>query len=77
LRDVFAGLRPVEVPGVAGQHDNASGRICLEIFRIELLTQAKADMSVTGKVKSCVVENLPAGLSIGCATLQVGDVLVS
>jgi hypothetical protein len=34
-------------------------------------------MSVTGKFKSCVVENLPAGLSIGCTTLQVGDVLVS
>jgi hypothetical protein len=36
----------------------------------------KADMSVTGKVKSCVVENLPAGLSIGCPPFRFATFLL-
>jgi hypothetical protein len=37
LRYVLTGFRPVEMRRIAGQNDNASGRICLQLFRIELL----------------------------------------
>src|SRR6516162_10394956 len=45
LRDVFAGLRPMEVPGIAGQNDDAAGRISLHRVAVELL--AKADIEDT------------------------------
>jgi hypothetical protein len=46
LRDVFAGLRPVEVRCVARQNDYISGRICLQFVGIEFV--AKTDVEDTG-----------------------------
>jgi len=72
LRDVFAGLCLVEVPVVAGQHDNASGRICLEIFRIELFTQADVKDARNDSVNA--VLRVPCGMSFtpeGSLTLIV------
>jgi hypothetical protein len=39
LRDVFAGLRPVEMPGFARQNDDASRRIGFHLFAVEGLTE--------------------------------------
>ena len=39
LRDVFAGLRPVEMPGFARQNDDASRRIGLHLVAVEGLTE--------------------------------------
>ena len=35
LRDVLTRFRPVEMGRIARQNDDASGRICLQLFRIE------------------------------------------
>ena len=35
LRDVLAGLRPMEVPGFAGQNDDATRRIGLHLVTVE------------------------------------------
>ena len=43
LRYVLAGLCPVEMGRIARQNDDASGRICLQLFRIELLAQADVE----------------------------------
>ena len=43
LRDVLTGFRPVEMRRIAGQNDDASGRICLQLFRIELITQTDVE----------------------------------
>src|SRR5262249_25614499 len=40
LRNVFASLSPMEVPGIAGQNDDAAGRISLHRVAVELLAQA-------------------------------------
>src|ERR1700722_5073718 len=40
LGDVLAGLCPVEVPSVAGQNDDAAGRISLQLIAVEPLTEA-------------------------------------
>ena len=40
LRYVLTGFRPVEMGRIARQNDDASGRICLQLFRIELIAQA-------------------------------------
>src|SRR5262245_52326654 len=45
LRDVLAGLGPVEVGSIAGQNDYGAGRICFQLLRIELLTQANVEDS--------------------------------
>src|ERR1700730_1951583 len=39
LRDVLAGLGPMEVPGIAGQNDDAAGRIGLHLVAVELLAE--------------------------------------
>src|SRR6185295_1326510 len=39
LRDVFAGLRPVVVPGLAWKNDDASRRIGLHLVAIEGLPE--------------------------------------
>src|SRR5438552_9328896 len=39
LRDVFAGFRPVEMPGVARQNDDTSRRIGLYLVAVEGLTE--------------------------------------
>jgi hypothetical protein len=43
LRDVLTRFRPVEMGRSARQNDDASGRICLQLFRIELLAQADVE----------------------------------
>src|SRR5271167_3467431 len=40
LRDVLAGFCPVEVPGIAGEHDNAARRICIDLVAVESIAQA-------------------------------------
>src|SRR3984957_1432268 len=39
LRDVLAGLGPMEVPGIARQNDDAAGRIGLHLVAVELLAE--------------------------------------
>src|SRR5258708_8642083 len=39
LRDVFAGLRPMEMPGFAWKNDDASRRIGLHLVAIECLPE--------------------------------------
>ena len=39
LRDVLAGLRPMEVGCVAGQNDHGSGRIGHQLLGVEVITQ--------------------------------------
>src|SRR5258708_9430438 len=39
LRDVFAGLRPMEMPGFAWKNDDASRRIGLQLIAIEGLSE--------------------------------------
>jgi hypothetical protein len=39
LRDVFAGLRPMEMPGFAWKNDDASRRIGLHLVAIEVLPE--------------------------------------
>src|SRR5258708_7094657 len=43
LRDVFAGLRPMEMPGLAGQHDDAAGRIGLHLVAVERLAESDVE----------------------------------
>ena len=43
LRDVFTGFRPVEMGRIAGQNNDAAGRIRLEFIRVELITQADVE----------------------------------
>ena len=43
LGDVLAGLGPVEVPGVAGQNDDAAGRISLYFIAVEPFTEANVE----------------------------------
>jgi hypothetical protein len=40
LGDVFAGLRPMEVPRIAGQNDDAATRIRLDLIAVESIAQA-------------------------------------
>jgi hypothetical protein len=40
LGDVLAGLCPVEVPPLAWQNDDASGRIRLDLIAVESIAQA-------------------------------------
>src|SRR5271166_129508 len=43
LADVLAGLRPVEVPRIAGEHDDAAGRIGLHLVAVELFAEANVE----------------------------------
>jgi hypothetical protein len=43
LGHVFAGLRPVEVGRVAGQNDDAAGRICFDLVAVEPITEADVE----------------------------------
>src|ERR1700728_156363 len=43
LRYVLTGFRPMEMGRIARQNDDASWRICLQLFRIELLAQADVE----------------------------------
>src|SRR3954447_8812572 len=45
LRDVFAGFRPVEVGRVSRQHDDATGRIGLQLIGIEPIAKADVEHS--------------------------------
>jgi hypothetical protein len=43
LRHILTGFRPVEMGRIARQGDDASGRICLQLFRIELVSQTDVE----------------------------------
>jgi hypothetical protein len=43
LRDVFARLSPMEVPGIAGEYDNTAGRIRLDFVAVELIAEADVE----------------------------------
>src|SRR5436190_19223625 len=43
LGDVFTGLCPVEVRRIAGQNDDATGRIRLHLVTVELIAQADVE----------------------------------
>ena len=43
LGDVLTGLCPVEVGRIAGQNDNATGRIRLHLIAVELIAQADVE----------------------------------
>src|ERR1700730_6692790 len=45
LCDVFAGLRPVEMPGLARQNDYAAGWIGLHLFAVEFLAETDVEHS--------------------------------
>jgi hypothetical protein len=43
LRDVLTGLCPVEVGPIAGQHDDAAGRIGLDLVSVETIAEADVE----------------------------------
>jgi len=43
LRDVLTGFRPVEMGRIAGQNDDAAGRIRLQLIGVELIAQADVE----------------------------------
>ena len=43
LYDVLTGFRPVKMGSVAGQNDDATGRIRLEFIRVKLIAQADVE----------------------------------
>src|ERR1700761_5068464 len=43
LRDIFTGLRPMKMPGLAGQHDDAARRIGLHLFAVEFFAEADVE----------------------------------
>src|SRR5262249_33377984 len=52
LRDVFAGFCPVEVPGIAGEHDNTAGRICLDPVAVELIAEPDVEHTRHDRIDS-------------------------
>ena len=49
LGHVFAGLRPVEVGRVAGQNDDAAGRICFDLVAVEPITEADGTVRLSAR----------------------------
>jgi hypothetical protein len=43
LRYVLTGFRPVEMGRIARQNDDASGRLRLQLVRVELIVQADVE----------------------------------
>lgn len=43
LRDVLTGFRPVEMRRIAGQNNDATGRIRLQLIGVELIAQADVE----------------------------------
>ena len=52
LGDVLSGLCSVEVPGVAGQNDDAARRIRLHLVAVELFAKADVENAVDDRVDS-------------------------
>src|SRR6266480_7461818 len=52
LGDVFTGLCPVEVGRIAGQNDDATGRIRLHLVAVELIAQADVENAGHDRVHS-------------------------
>ena len=61
LRDVCAGLRPVEVGSIAGQNDHSSGRVRKQLLGIEFI--AKAENSGNGRVNTVLGVAVRASVS--------------
>src|SRR2546422_2153646 len=53
LGDVLTGFRPVEVGRIAGQNDDATGRIRLHLVAVELIAQADVENAGHDRVHSC------------------------
>jgi hypothetical protein len=52
LSDVLAGHCPVEVPCVAGQNDDAAGRIGLQAVTVESIAQADVENTGDDRIES-------------------------
>src|SRR5438132_11542149 len=52
LGDVLTGFCPVEVGRIAGQNDDATGRICFHLIAVELITQADVEKAGNDRVHS-------------------------
>src|SRR2546425_13036905 len=52
LGDVLTGFCPVEVGRIAGQNDNATGRIRLHLIAVELIAQADVENAGHDRVNS-------------------------
>src|SRR5882724_1042201 len=52
LGDVLTGFCPVEVGRVAGQNDNATGRVRLHLIAVELIAQADVEHAGDDRVDS-------------------------
>src|SRR5437762_2662897 len=52
LGDVLTGFCPVEVGCIAGQNDDATGRICFHPIAVELITQADVENAGHDRVHS-------------------------
>src|ERR1700731_1302106 len=52
LRDVLARLGPMEVPGIAGQNDDAAGRVGLDLVAVELLAETDIENAGHDRVDS-------------------------
>jgi hypothetical protein len=67
LRYVLTGFRPVEMGHIARQNDDGSGRICLQLFCIELVAQAYVSEVASATGIKPAVRSTAAGVSFLCS----------